>query len=189
MSFLKAMLEVRRSEGFYACDPQDPGGETYMGVARKFFPKWKGWMIVDAVKREHGGKLKVNYRIRNNDLEILVKNFYLKYFWKPLKCDRINNQILQEHLFDCGINLGKKSAVKFIQECCNNTATKNQKILVDGLIGPITLSKINLKRKEFANFIVKSRIDLYFEKCKAKPYKFKYLKGWCLRSLKYLQKA
>lgn len=188
MSFLKAMIKVRQSEGGYIFDPQDPGGETYVGIARKFWPKWYGWWYIDRIKKITGKKIKTNQKFSHSKLNQAVNNFYYKYFWKPLRCEKIKNQIISEHLFDCGINLGKKSAVKFLQECCNKTAVKSQKLIVDGLIGPKTLGKINLKRPEFANFVVEYRIELYFSKCKARPYKYKYIRGWVLRSLKYLKK-
>jgi len=185
MSFSKAMKQIRKSEGGYAFDPDDVGGETYVGISRKFFPKWKGWKIIDHLKKHSGHKVKTNEIFFDNDLDHFIEEFYLKYFWKPLKCDKINNPILAEHLFDCGINLGKKSAVKFFQETLNKYF--NNSLTVDGLIGPITLHCINQTNKYFVNIFVEERIKLYFSKCYHKPVKFKYLKGWCLRSLKYLE--
>jgi len=188
MSFTKAMIRVRRSEGGYVNDPDDAGGETYCGISRKFFPKWEGWKIIDVIKKHKGGRLKINYKIPREDLKRLIGIFYYKYFWKPLKCTKITNPILAEHLFDCGINLGKKSAVKFFQECCNDLPLHMPLLIVDGLIGPKTISSINKINNHFANKIVEYRIELYFRKCYTKPVKFKYLKGWVLRSLKYIQK-
>ena len=191
MTFKKAMVQVRRSEGGYSFDLDDPGKETYCGISRRFFPKWAGWAIVDSVKREHGGTLKTNYKIRNNYLNILVNEFYLKYFWKPLRCDNITNPILAEHLFDCGINLGKRSAVRFFQNSMNGFHRKTPGtggLVLDGLIGPKTIGALNVIEGSFTNFLVEKRIDLYFNKCYKKPVKFKYLRGWCMRSLKYLEK-
>ena len=186
MSFARAMIEVRRSEGGYVNDPDDTGGETYCGVSRKFFPKWEGWFWVDS-KKKILGKLKTNYKIKGPAMIKALDSFYYKYFWKPLKCDKINNPIIAEHLFDCGINLGKKSAVRFFQETMNKHF--GDCLTVDGLIGPFTIGQINKGNKYFANILVQERIKLYFSKCFYKPVKYKYLKGWCLRSLKYLQKV
>lgn len=36
--FDKAHLEVMGNEGGYANNPVDAGGETYKGIARKFWP-------------------------------------------------------------------------------------------------------------------------------------------------------
>lgn len=42
----------------------------YQGISRKYFPKWEGWVLVDANKN-------VPHR--------LVQEFYKKYFWDVLK--------------------------------------------------------------------------------------------------------
>lgn len=178
------MKQIKKSEGGYAFDPDDVGGETYVGISRKFFPKWKGWKIIDHIKSHSTHKIKTNEIFFDNHLDDFIEAFYLKYFWKPLKCDQINNPILAEHLFDCGINLGKKSAVKFFQQIIREYGGS---LSVDGLIGPITLKCINESNELFANILVEERIKLYFSKCYSKPVKYKYLKGWCLRSLKYLE--
>ncbi len=187
MSFSKALKQIKRSEGGYVFDPDDVGGETYVGISRKFFPKWKGWKILDHYKKHSPRNIKTNTIYLNSDLDRFIEEFYLKYFWKPLKCDKIKNPIIAEHLFDCGINLGKKSAVKFFQETMNHLPGGSA-LVIDGLIGPKTIGAINEEPKIFANYLVHYRIGLYFSKCYKKQVKFKYLKGWCLRSLKYLDK-
>jgi len=187
MSFSKAMIQVKRSEGGYVCDPDDPGGETYCGVSRRFFPRWNGWKEIDRLKKAIG-PIKTNTIFGSNmSLSADVQNFYLKYFWKKLRCDQIKNPILAEHLFDCGINLGKKSAVKLFQNCLC-TYVKGEAVIVDGLIGKQTIGALDRMPSEFVNYLVQYRIGVYFQKCYKKPVKFKYLRGWCLRSLKYLDK-
>ena len=52
--FMKAYLKMAPVEGLYSNDPDDPGGETVYGVARVFWPKWSGWSIVDAAKKQPG---------------------------------------------------------------------------------------------------------------------------------------
>jgi len=192
MSFTKAMIQVRKSEGGYVNDPDDAGGETYCGISRKFFPKWQGWELIDDLKIKYYGKLKTNYKVNISEFIYKIDQFYLKYFWKPLRCDEIKNPILAEHLFDCGINLGKKSAVKFFQETFNSLWSPEimgNELKVDGLIGPKTIGALNSSNdKNWPNHFVLARITLYFDKCYDKPIKYKYLKGWVLRSLKYIQK-
>ena len=45
-----------------------------------------------------------------------VAEFYLNTFWLPLKCDKIENESIAESLFDFGINVGRKRAIKVLQE-------------------------------------------------------------------------
>ena len=191
MSFKKAMIAVRQAEGGYVNDPDDPGRETYCGISRRFFPKWPGWSYIDR-KKKAAGTIPTNYKFRDRRMYEMIDAFYYSYFWKPLKCDQIDNDTISEHLFDCGINLGKKSAVRFFQKACNIYEASGLK--VDGVIGPKTLNEINYltvtvkNDRNFVNFLVQERIQLYFEKCYESPIKFKWLKGWILRSLKYLKK-
>lgn len=182
MSFQKALIQIKISEGGYANDPDDTGGETYMGVARKFHPNWEGWKFIDSLKAKK--KLKTNQKFNYTTLNRFIRDFYHDKFWVKLRCDEINNPIVSEHLMDCGVNFGRNGAIKFIQESVNKNSGMILKI--DGLIGPATINAINSTDKRFANKLVEDRIGLYFKKCRAQKYKFKYLKGWTLRSLKFL---
>jgi type VI secretion system secreted protein VgrG len=39
-NFLKAFNTTMTFEGGYANDPDDAGGETYMGISRRYHPDW-----------------------------------------------------------------------------------------------------------------------------------------------------
>ena len=45
--------KVVLAEGGYVNDKDDNCGETYLGISRKFNPNWKGWTIVDQVKKQY----------------------------------------------------------------------------------------------------------------------------------------
>lgn len=38
------------AEGGYSNNPNDRGGETWRGIARKRHPMWIGWAIVDSIR-------------------------------------------------------------------------------------------------------------------------------------------
>ena len=52
-SFGEAFEHTMGMEGGYANDPQDVGGETFMGVSRVYNPGWYGWTIIDGQKDEY----------------------------------------------------------------------------------------------------------------------------------------
>jgi len=53
-NFINAFQKTIVNEGGYGNDPDDPGGETYKGFARKIHSKWEGWTTIDLQKRQAG---------------------------------------------------------------------------------------------------------------------------------------
>lgn len=52
-NFDKEFEKVVFVEGGYVNDPDDAGGETYLGISRKNNPKWSGWISIDQLKKHH----------------------------------------------------------------------------------------------------------------------------------------
>lgn len=104
-TFEKLFEKVILYEGYYANVSGDQGGETYMGIAREFHPKWKGWIIIDSYKASYGD-IKRNNKIDNPELIQLVKNFYKHTFYDKYNIEKINNSSLQEIIFDWCVNSG-----------------------------------------------------------------------------------
>ena len=129
----KFIEETLKLEGNYCMVSGDAGGETYRGIARKMWPKWEGWSIVDSHK-----PLKYNQRINDERLDNMIVDFYYERFAKPIRLDQIPNPVIAYHLYDFGVNAGVKQAVKLLQRAINNVIKTN--IAVDGVIGPVTIS-------------------------------------------------
>jgi hypothetical protein len=58
--FQPALQKVLAHEGGYVNDPDDPGGETYKGIARNMHSKWGGWVYIDLCK--HASNLPSKFR-------------------------------------------------------------------------------------------------------------------------------
>jgi lysozyme family protein len=127
---------ILRNEGGYANDPSDSGGRTYKGISENNFPNWKGWKIIN--KHE---PLKRGEFIKDEDLDEEIFNFYLVHFYYKLKLDQINNLYISAHLLDHGVNAGISNGVKCLQRALNDILSID--IIVDGKIGPVTISEIN----------------------------------------------
>lgn len=139
-------------EGGYSKHPSDKGGETYRGVARTYFPNWSGWPIIDRLKRSSRfpDNLKGNAR-----LNTAVRDFYLRYFWNPIKGDQIRDQAVAIELFDSAVNMGTRRSVRFLQQALN-LLNRNQKdyrdLITDGYCGPQTLNTLHtLLRRDRGN--------------------------------------
>jgi lysozyme family protein len=188
--FTIAFDETMINEGGYVDDPDDRGGETYRGVARKFHPKWPGWEIVDKLKAEHQTDFEKQLD-ENQELQKLVESFYREFFWKPILGDQINDQALANELFDTGVNQGTGSVVKYWQESLN-LLNRNGKdyadIAVDGRAGEETLKATDafLKRNDGRSDKLLKVLNLmqgwrYIEQARKDPTQRKFMHGWLTR--------
>lgn len=168
---LRAILpEILKHEGGYSFDADDPGGETYMGIARKYHKKWEGWNFIDAYKVNN--TLKRNDFIISPELMGLVAAFYFERFYKPLNISGLDLRI-QLNIFDFAVNAGKVRAVKLTQKIVGVTQ--------DGKCGPITKQAIDSFKGDFAGLYKQSRVDFYTTLANRKPKLRKFLKGWINR--------
>lgn len=110
-NFLIAYKKTGGWEGGWNHVANDRGGETYKGIARKFWPKWGGWKIVDSKK-----PLKHGAMIKDEALEKLVLDFYKKQFWDVVSGDDIEDQNIANTLYDFGVNAGHGRSIQNIQE-------------------------------------------------------------------------
>jgi len=172
-------------EGGYVNDPEDAGGETYKGVARNANPNWKGWAIIDNLKKDV-----VNFP-KNLDsdsaLQSHLKELYKQKYWDINKLDSVVDQSIGNETFDTGINMGIKIAAKFIQEALNllNRNEKNYPDLIeDGVIGNISLGILNSHPKPKSVFKTMNGLQFmrYVKICKNNPSQEKYFNGWLTRT-------
>jgi len=127
-----AIKRVLLTEGGYANDPDDAGGETYKGVARKFWPKWVGWVIVDRLR----GQPNFPHNLKGNiTLDEYVMLFYKTNFWDKIGGDFIDDQEIGNNLIDAAVNEGIKGAVKRAQSIVGLAPT--------GIETPELIEKLN----------------------------------------------
>lgn len=107
-----SIARVLLTEGGYVNDPDDAGGETYKGIARKFWPNWTGWSVIDSAKKKEGFPQNLK---PTNILGDAVMNFYRSNFWDKVGGDQIASQTIADMLIDSAVNEGIKPAVKRAQ--------------------------------------------------------------------------
>jgi Putative secretion activating protein len=131
------------NEGGYANNPKDTGGETYKGISRKWHPTWKGWPIIDGIKKKVGNTAKaINTEAsKDSGLQILVKAFFKDNFWDAMNLTQINDQRVSNELFDTGVNMSIDQAGIFFQRVLNAVSTI--KLKPDGVIGSNTIKAFN----------------------------------------------
>lgn len=171
--FKQAFDKTIATEGGYVNDPDDPGGETYKGVARKIHSKWRGWTIIDMQKRQSGFPAILDTNI---ELHAEILSFYEVNFWDRLNADQIDSQEVAESIFDFAVNAGVATSATLAQMIagCNT----------DGIIGPDSIKAINAFNPEhfLAAFTV-AKIARYVNIVKKRPTSRKYFYGWVIRAL------
>jgi lysozyme family protein len=173
-------------EGGYSNHPNDRGGETYMGIARVFFPYWAGWDLVDAYRKSDWfpGNLK-----NDEPLTRMVREFYKTEFWDKLKLDQFPEGFegLQFEVFDTAVNMGKKRGGKLLQRALN-ILNRNEAIVddlkVDGIVGSQTISVID-KYKYEAHYLFKLYVlikaKIYVDILEGNHSQEAFARGWINR--------
>lgn len=152
MREFKDYLEViLRHEGGYVNHPSDPGGETKYGICKRSYP---------------------NLDIKNLTIE-QASNIYYNDYWLKLNIDEIYDEDLKLQLFDMGVNAGIKTAIKLLQHIIEVTE--------DGIVGPITIKKINSNYIDIVERYENARIEYYNHLVEKNPALQVFIKGWLNR--------
>lgn len=114
------------AEGGYVNDPDDAGGETYLGISRKANPTWRGWVYIDDIKKESKGVS--NFKLtsilkKNEQLTASAKRLYKNMYWDIFELDDIPSQKIAHELFDTCVNCGAKRAITIAQQVIGMTVT------------------------------------------------------------------
>lgn len=178
-NFDEAYKLTGHNEGGYANNPNDHGGETYAGIARKFWPMWRGWDIIDSIKKQYGtNEVTINLWAKQSiNLQTEIALFYKNNFWDINKLDFINDQQLADNVYDFGVNSGVSKAAKTLQSVVGVT--------IDGIIGNGTLAAVNALPGENVYILYSAkRREFYLELAKA-PGQLQFLKSWMSRIRPY----
>ena len=145
---------VLEHEGGYVNDPDDAGGETKYGIAKRWYPS------VD---------------IKNLTKEQAKKIYHTDY-WRRGKCDEVPPK-LRHIYFDMCVNQGRGRAVKILQQTAN---AKGANLKVDGGMGPMTIAAVkNVELERVRAY----RIKYYADLVTRKPDLEKFYFGWFRRGL------
>lgn len=171
--FELALESTLKSEGGYVFDKDDPGGETYKGIARFRNPKWPGWVSVDILKNKRNFPQNLD---NDETLQTQIKELYKANYWHRIKGDDINDQDIAESIFDFAVNAGPATSAKLAQITVGSKP--------DGVIGPYTLEKINADNtRAFLSVFALSKIGRYVNICEKRKESRKYFFGWVRRTL------
>jgi lysozyme family protein len=182
--FLQAFDTLIEHEGGFINDPVDAGGATNYGISLRFYQLIKP----DATKQD----------IENLELED-AKEIYYNQWWTKYNYDNIKHFGLAEKLLDFSVNMGPSQAHILLQKAVNAFCGYNR-LAVDGLIGPNTISACNSitdknhhmseeNAKGLINYFVLLACAFYLELTEQEPENYRFLKGWINRATDNTQLA
>lgn len=120
----------------------DPGGETYWGISRVWWPSAAVWTHVDDWSAG-----RISAAIRDSLCAPLVRGFYRVQFWDRFMGDQVaaESPAVAAELLEAGVNLGVHRAVSFLQEALNlqnRRGSTYPDLVVDGRLGQRTLTTL-----------------------------------------------
>jgi lysozyme family protein len=158
----KAIQFTLSREGGYVHDPDDPGGETNFGIAKRYHPD------VD---------------IKNLTIE-QAREIYKREYWDAIGLDAMPEMIAVA-VFDTAVNIGKFKAVQMLQESCNSyNIDEKLNLNLDGVIGPKTIHVVrSINPCMLTRSYLLKRHQYYRLKVVQNPKKRKFFKGWINRTM------
>ena len=145
---------VLHHEGGYVNDPDDPGGETNFGIAKRSHPD------VDIKNLTKDG----------------AKEIYYQDYWMKNRVPQMPED-LKHIYFDMCVNQGRGRAVKILQQTANANGAD---LKVDGGLGPKTIGALNGVELDRVRAY---RIKYYADLVTRKPDLEKFYFGWFRRGL------
>lgn len=130
-SFGKALSLVLEHEGGYSNHPSDPGGATMKGVIQR---------VYDAYRRRKGLRPRTVKKLEESELQDIYRHLY----WNKIDGDELPSG-LDYCVFDAAVNSGPHQSALWLQRALNDAG---QTIVVDGMIGPVTLAAAEKARRD-----------------------------------------
>lgn len=167
----------------YVFHPQDRGGETFCGVARKYWPSWPVWRYIDYLKSFPDFPQNIPY----SQLEPYLRSFYRENFWTPI--EGIADQDIANQVYDTAVNSGLSASVKILQHSLNllnRGGTDYPDIEVDGVFGNESVQALNTlllsRPKENLLFLLwHEQLDGWIDLVRADESQEQFLNGWLKR--------
>lgn len=187
--FKTAYSKTMGHEGGYVHDPDDAGGETYKGIARKYNADWSGWTIIDDCKKMISCDEFPSCLDDKQDLQESVHDFYKEKYWDVNKLDQVSSQAVAEEMFDTGVNMGTGRAAKFLQRSLNylnRNGSLYYDLTVDGAIGPASLTALGVVLGDGDEKVLLTMLNVlqgqhYMNYMDKDPVQKKYARGWFKR--------
>lgn len=176
---LKILFQLEFSNPYNALHKnKGENGLTYKGIYQSAHTKWKGWEIVKSSLNFYDNDIrKSSYELfQNEDLDVLVVEFYKKHFWNRAKLSEITSQKKADEIFIFGVNVGMRTAIRKTQKLVGVTA--------DGMIGTKSIAAINMYDENLFDMkFDEIELKYYDDIIERKPSFAMFRNGWKNRAM------
>jgi lysozyme family protein len=160
-AFEVAVAETLLHEGGYVDDPDDPGGETKFGIAKRYHPDVDVESLTPAQARW----------------------IYYHEYWKPHGYAHLPAPVGAK-LFDIGTNMNRADVHRALQRALR---AGGHPVVEDGIIGPVTHGAVDDVAAQIglAGLMAALRSEIaaeYRVRVARAPYKAKWINGWLSRA-------
>ena len=119
-NFTEAIEIIILNEGGYVNNPNDKGGETYMGISRNTHPNAIIWKHVDKITVKYKtAKTITKYLKQNKELTHEIEAIYKSDYWSRFNLDKEKSQRLANQIFDSAVNCGVSATMTRINRVKN----------------------------------------------------------------------
>jgi len=162
------ITRVMNREGGYVDHPADRGGPTNYGVTQATLSAYRG---------ENVSKKDVKDLTEREARDIYEQNYWIEPGFSQMGHQSLH---LVDAIFDAAINHGPRNAVQMLQRAIGENP--------DGLLGPVTLGKLNTMRDQdvMARFI-SQRVIFYGRLITLDPGQAAFAYGWMRRSAEFIR--
>ena len=148
--------------------------------------KWEDPALSGQVTVDSGGKTRFGISAKSYpdvDIENLTlegaEDIYHRDFWLPM-FDDIQSQAVANKVFDMGVNMGVRVAVKLCQKALNDCG---EVIVIDGRFGPTTLNAVNRQdERDLLPELRNAAVERYMQIIDDNPKLKRYERGWLKRA-------
>lgn len=170
MKTIEQMIQdVIQREGGYVDHPSDRGGPTNYGITQKTLSNYYGYAAT-------------TQEVRDLAIDVAEEIYRRNYYYGP----GINTLVedIQAFIFDCAVNHGPRTAIKFVQSVCNQ-AGYQPPLQEDGAVGPNTRKAAEWAQQAmgeiFLKALIEERKNFYLLIVDARPSQKVFLAGWLNR--------
>ena len=173
--FNRAMELIRKYEGEGEVnDPNDYGGQTKCGIAKRFHPD------IDIAKLTWEDPAPAG--------RISALPIYRNDYWNKIGGDGIADQGIADSMMDIAVNLSWDRAVRWTQHAYNELVRSidpdtTEELQEDGLAGPKTFDAINGYKRpwEIVKLLEGFQFSHYMQRIQENESQRKFLRSWLMR--------